>query len=72
MAVDLRKQANVMRMVASDCEKDATKLDSTPFTPRGIGETLGAMLAMIAACARGVAAVADTLADWEDYERGDL
>lgn len=60
---DLAKLADTMRTVAADCEQDATKLDSTPFTPRGMGETLGAMLAMIAACAKGVAVVADQLAE---------
>lgn len=59
---DLGKIAETMRTVAADCEEDATKLDGTPFTPRGVGETLGAMLAMIAACAKGVAVVADELA----------
>jgi len=59
---DLAQLAETMRTVAADCKDDATKLDQTPFTPRGIGETLGAVLAMVAACANGVAAVADQLA----------
>jgi hypothetical protein len=63
---DLREHARVMRVVADDCEVDATKLDSTPFTPRGMGETFGSTLAMIAACAKSVAAVADALADHQD------
>lgn len=40
------------RMVREDAESDAKLLDSTPFTPAGVGPVLGAMLAMIAALAR--------------------
>jgi hypothetical protein len=50
--------SSVMKMIQEDCETDSAKLDQTPFTPRGMGETFGAMLAMIAA----VAAAAESLA----------
>ena len=65
MAVDLHRQVEVMRMVADDCQKDSVRLDSRPFTPRGVGESLGEMLAMIAACATGVANVAEALIEKE-------
>ena len=61
MSRDLRKLAETMRMVAADCAEDATKLDSTPFTPKGIGSVLGEHLAMIATVAQGIAIVADEL-----------
>lgn len=54
MSESLGSLAEVMRQVAEDCATDAAALDSTPFTPRGIGEALGAILAMIAAVAKGV------------------
>jgi hypothetical protein len=66
MAADLRRHAEIMRTVAADCEADATRVDSRPFTGRGVGEALGEMLAMIAACAKSVAVLADTLADHDD------
>jgi hypothetical protein len=44
----------VARMVQADCVTDAAALDRTPFTPRGIGEVLGATLAMIAALAKAI------------------
>lgn len=59
---DLAKIADTMRQVAADCETDATALDRTPFTPRGMGETFGATLAMIAAVAKATAVLADELA----------
>jgi hypothetical protein len=62
---DLRKHAEVMRTVEADCVTDAAALDRTPFTPRGMGETFGAQLAMIAAVAKSVAVLADELADRE-------
>lgn len=40
------------RLVREDCATDAKALDSTPFTPRGIGETFGSILAQIAALAK--------------------
>jgi len=43
--------AERMTMVRNDCKTDAAALDSAPFTPLGIGETLGTMLALIAAIA---------------------
>lgn len=46
--------AERMKMVSDDCGADAAALDRTPFTPRGMGEALGQILAQ-------VAAVADTL-----------
>lgn len=51
--------AERMRMVRDDAKADATRLDSTPFTPRGIGETFGQVLAMIAAIADTVAVLAE-------------
>ncbi len=51
--------AETMRTVREDCATDATKLDSTPFTPRGMGEALGTILAMIAAVAHGVELLAE-------------
>ena len=60
---DLTRIADVMRLVSADCEADASKLDSTPFTPRGIGETLGTMLAQIKACADATAAIAEQLSE---------
>jgi hypothetical protein len=62
---DLRKHAEVMRTVEADCKTDAAALDRTPFTPRGMGETFGAQLAMIAAVAKSAAVLADELADRE-------
>ncbi len=53
--------AQTMRDVQNDCATDAIALDSTPFTPRGIGETLGTMLAMIQAVAKGVELLAEQL-----------
>ncbi len=46
--------AETMRIVRADCEADAQAVDRTPFTARGVGETFGATLAMIAAVARAV------------------
>lgn len=46
--------AEAMRTVQADCEQDAAQVDSTPFTPRGVGETFGNTLAMLAAVARAV------------------
>lgn len=59
---NLIKIAETMRLVAADCKEDASKLDRTPFTPRGMGETFGAQLAMIAAVAKATAVLADSLA----------
>lgn len=42
------------RMVREDAEADATRLDSTPFTPAGIGPVFGNILAMIGALAKCV------------------
>lgn len=54
--------AGVMRDVADDCERDAATVDQTPFTAAGVGSTFGNLLAMVRACALGLAAVADELA----------
>ncbi len=59
--MNLKKIAETMRTVADDCADDASKLDATPFTNRGVGETFGNVLAMIRACATGVAIVAEEL-----------
>jgi hypothetical protein len=53
--------ANLMRIIQADCANDATRLDSTPFTPRGMGETFGTQLAMIKAIARAVEMLADEI-----------
>ena len=62
---DLRDLASTMRMVAEDCKRDSENLDGVPFNGREIGARLGEHLAMIAACAKGVAIVADELAQRE-------
>lgn len=53
--------AETMRMVAADCETDAAAIDGTPFTAKGVGETIGATLAMLHAVASAVAVIADKL-----------
>ena len=53
------------RMVREDCNTDAAALNSTPFTPKGIGETFGNTLAMIAAVAKCCEEIAETLAQEE-------
>lgn len=57
----LQRVAEVMRLVQEDCEADAHKLDSTPFTPRGTGEQFGNIYAAIQAVARGVEKIAEQL-----------
>jgi hypothetical protein len=54
MATTDMTHAERMALVRDDLADDARRLDSTPFTPRGMGETFGALMAC-------VAAVADTL-----------
>ena len=44
----------VMRLIAADAEADALKVDSTPFTPRGVGENFGNIYAAIKALAEAV------------------
>lgn len=51
---NLNKIAEVMRLVAEDCEADAMKLDGTSFTPRGVGENFGNLYAAIQAVAKAV------------------
>lgn len=51
--------AETMRQIQADCHSDAKALDSTPFTPRGVGESLGTVLAMLAAVARAVELLAE-------------
>ena len=53
--------AEIMRLVQSDCKQDAELLDRTAFTPRGVGEAFGNVLAMIAAVARGVEVLAEKI-----------
>lgn len=50
--------AEVMRLIAEDCESDAMKLDGTPFTPRAVGEQFGNLLAAVKAVAAAVEALA--------------
>lgn len=57
--------AEVMRQIQADCEEDAAALDRTPFTPRGVGETFGVTLAMIAAVAKGVEVLAKKIEEDE-------
>ena len=42
------------RLVFEDAPHDAERLESTPFTSRGVGEALGNLLAMVAALAKCV------------------
>lgn len=69
-AHDLAEVLRVMKMVAADCETDAAALDSTPFTPRGVGGVLGETLAMVKTIAVSVATLADTLADTDSVKSG--
>jgi hypothetical protein len=39
------------RLVREDAARDAEAVDRTPFTPHGVGSTLGSILAQIAALA---------------------
>ena len=51
---DIKEIAARMALVYDDCKTDATRVDETPFTPRGVGGLLGEHLAMIAAVAKSV------------------
>jgi len=62
-ATKLRRIAEVMQMVADDCETEALGVDQTPFTPLGVGSRLGNMLAEIRAVAIGVGEIAGMLAE---------
>lgn len=57
----LGRLAAVMRDIQNDCARDAGRLDRTPFTPRGVGETLGSTLAMISATAKACEVLAEEL-----------
>jgi hypothetical protein len=57
----LAKHVDVMRMVQADCEADARALDSTPFTPHGLGTALGQVLAQIKAVAKTCEVLAEQL-----------
>lgn len=59
---DLEPLIQNMRLIQTDCKEDATRLDSTPFTPRGVGSTFGEHLAMISALARAVELLATEIA----------
>jgi len=61
MSANTQRVSEVARQIATDCATDATALDSTPFTPRGMGETFGSTLAMVAALARAVEALASDM-----------
>ena len=50
------------RLIRADADKDSSVLDRTPFTPRGVGETFGILLAMIAALAECVIELAEETA----------
>jgi len=43
-----------MRAVQADCKEDALETDRTPFTPSGVGERFGTLLAQVDACARAI------------------
>lgn len=58
----LLRIAEVMAMVAEDCANDAAALDHTTFTPRGVGEAFGTVLAQIKAIAEANKVLASTLA----------
>ncbi len=47
------------KLIREDCAKDATALDSTPFSPQGIGPVLGNMFAMIAGLAKCIEELAE-------------
>lgn len=64
----LDKVVATMKMVADDCVEDAKNLDHTHFSPRGVGEALGGMLAMISAVAKSTAIVAEELAKGGDAQ----
>lgn len=66
---DWKNVAEKMRLVASDCEADAVRVDSTPFTPLGVGTLLGEHLAMIKAVATATALVAEEFAKMEEEFR---
>lgn len=51
--------AETMRQIQQDCKDDAIRLDSTPFTPRGVGESFGSTLAMLAVVAEAVELLAE-------------
>ncbi len=68
---DFAKHAEAMRMVVVDATEDATKVDSTPFTGRGVGEALGGMLAMIVALAKTCEALAEYCEQLEASGRGE-
>lgn len=61
MQEQLERVLDVTKMVRADCERDAIKLDVTPFTAKAIGEALGSTLAMISALAACVAKIAEEL-----------
>jgi hypothetical protein len=50
----LVKVSEVAKEMQADCKRDVENLDNTPFTPLGVGETLGTMYAMIATTAKMV------------------
>lgn len=52
--VGLERLIEVMRLVQEDCENDGMSLDGRPFTPRGVGEQFGNILAAVQAIARAV------------------
>ena len=62
MTDTLEELREVAATVYADCATDAAKLDSTPLTASGIGETFGATLAMIAALAKVCEKLCDKLA----------
>lgn len=65
IAMPLERIGEVASTVRADCAADATALDRTPFTPRGMGETFGANLAMIAALAQLIEHLAEHVQELE-------
>ena len=63
---DVSRTRERATLVRDDAPVDAEALDRTPFTPRGIGGTLGSMLAMIGALATCVVELCDHLEGGDD------
>ena len=52
--VRLERIAEVMRLIAADCEHDALALDHRPFDGRSVGEQFGNILAAVKSLAEAV------------------
>jgi hypothetical protein len=47
-----RRRIEICQMIIDNLEKDAAKLDKTPFTPSGMGKVLGELMADVQALAK--------------------